>query len=172
MGKKPKAEKTLVCSKCHRKTKPDELFEVDEKLICARCIYLGMKPFMIYPIGKVRNSLRRAKTGFGTQGKESVSCIELLDSQKPFLYKIEDEKYITVVYYLHESDKVWSVFKRGWDGKKVGVFASRTPYRLSKIGIQDVRLVKVEGARLYVEGLDAVDGSPVLDIKMKWHAII
>ncbi|MEA3475105.1 MAG: TrmO family methyltransferase, partial [Candidatus Cloacimonadota bacterium] len=51
--------------------------------------------------------------------------------------------------------------------KRVGVFASRTPHRLSKIAIQDVRLIKIEGTTLYVEGLDAIDGSPVLDIKMK-----
>ena len=56
------------------------------------------------------------------------------------------------------------------DGKKVGVFASRTPHRLSKIAIQNVKLNQVEGLKLYVEGLDAVNGSPVIDIKMKWDA--
>ncbi|MBW2597596.1 MAG: SAM-dependent methyltransferase, partial [Deltaproteobacteria bacterium] len=58
-------------------------------------------------------------------------------------------------------------FKRGLDGKEVGVFASRTPDRLSRIGIQDVRLVKVEGTTLVVKGLDAINGTPVLDIKLK-----
>ncbi|MBN1353168.1 MAG: SAM-dependent methyltransferase [Candidatus Omnitrophica bacterium] len=94
--------------------------------------------------------------------------MELLKSQKPFLYKLDEEKIITIVYYLHEASAVKSVFNRGLEGKKVGVFASRTPYRLSKIGIQDVRLLKIEGTTLYVEGLDAVNGTPVLDIKMKW----
>jgi hypothetical protein len=55
----------------------------------------------------------------------------------------------------------------GLDGKEVGVFASRTPDRLSRIGIQDVRLVKVEGTTLVVKGLDAINGTPVLDIKLK-----
>ncbi len=49
----------------------------------------------------------------------------------------------------------------------MGVFASRTPNRLSRIAIQDVTLVRIEEATLYVEGLDAVNGSPVLDIKLK-----
>jgi len=53
----------------------------------------------------------------------------------------------------------------------VGVFASRTPNRLSKIAIQDVTLVKIEGTTLYVEGLDAINGSPVLDIKLKINPI-
>ena len=133
-------------------------------------MYAGIKPFAIYPIGVVKNKLKLDNTDFGVTGKDSLSCIEMLDSQTPFLYKIEEEKYITVVYYLHKSSKVKSVFNRGLDGKRVGVFASRTPHRLSKIAIQDVCLVKVDGVKLYVEGLDAIDGSPVLDIKMKWHA--
>ena len=110
----------------------------------------------------------RAKTGFGTIGKDEISRIELFESQKPFLYKLEEEQIITIVYYLHETNSIKSVFNRGLDGKKVGVFASRTPYRLSKIGIQDVKLLKIEGVTLCVEGLDAVDGTPVLDIKMRW----
>ena len=75
-----------------------------------------------------------------------------------------------MVYYLHESENVRSVFNRGLDGKKVGVFASRTPYRLSRIAVQDVELVGIEDTVLLVKGLDAIDGSPVLDIKMKWSA--
>ena len=77
---------------------------------------------------------------------------------------------LTVVYYLHRTRPVRSVFPRGWDGKEVGVFASRTPDRLSCIAVQDVRLLKIEGTTLFVEGLDAIDGSPVLDIKMCWHS--
>jgi tRNA (Thr-GGU) A37 N-methylase len=70
------------------------------------------------------------------------------------------------VRYLHEARAVRSRFRRGLDGKEVGVFASRTPDRPSRIGIQDVGLVAVEGTTLLVEGLDAVNGTPVLDIKM------
>jgi len=158
-----------ICSECHRKTAQDKAFSIDDRVICASCMYAGHKPFKIYPIGVVKNKLKRAQKGFGTVGDHDVSCISLFASQEPFLYKVEEEKYLTVVYYLHESDKVRSVFNRGLDGKKVGVFASRTPYRLSRIAIQDVRLIEVKGTQLYVEGLDAVDGSPVLDIKMKWH---
>jgi formylmethanofuran dehydrogenase subunit E len=85
---------------------------------------------------------------------------------------LEDEKYITVVYYLHKSRPIRSVFRRGLDGKKTGVFATRTPDRLSKLGIQDVMLKKVEKTTLYVEGLDAINGTPVLDIKLMWSKIL
>ena len=85
------------------------------------------------------------------------------------MYRLEDERFLTIVYYLHESRVVKSIFKRGLDHKKVGVFASRTPHRLSKIGIQDVKLLKIEDTTLYVEGLDAINGTPVLDIKLRWY---
>ena len=159
------------CSRCRREIKQDKACIIDEKPVCLNCIYGKLKPFKVYPIGTVHNNLKRASSGFGTIGERGISCIKLLDSQEPFMFKVEEEEYLTVVYYLHEADKVRSVFNRGLDGKKVGVFASRTPYRLSRIAIQDVRLVEVDGTKLYVEGLDAVDGSPVLDIKMKWGGI-
>ena len=169
---KAKTKKYYKCSRCYRKTGHDKVCIIDDKPVCVTCIYGNHKPFKIYPIGAVRSELKRAKKGFGTTGKERISRIELFESQKLFLYKLEEEKIITVVYYLHEAISTKSVFNRGLDGKKVGVFASRTPYRLSKIGIQDVKLLKIEDTTLYVKGLDAVNGTPVLDIKMKWSLFV
>jgi tRNA (adenine37-N6)-methyltransferase len=138
---KAKTKKYYKCSRCYKETARDKVCIIDDKPVCVTCVYGETKPFKVYPIGVVKNELRRAKKGFGTAGKEGVSRIDLLESQKPFLYKLEEEKIITVVYYLHEADAVKSIFNRGLEGKKVGVFASRTPHRLSKIGIQDVKLV-------------------------------
>ena len=98
-------------------------------------------------------------------------CVELFPSQKQFMYKLDEEPYLTIVYYLHKVTSIQTVFNRRIDGKRVGVFASRTPHRLSKIAIQDVKLIKIEGTMLYVEGLDAMDGSPVLDVKLKLSAL-
>ncbi|MCK4462862.1 MAG: SAM-dependent methyltransferase [Candidatus Omnitrophica bacterium] len=42
---------------------------------------------------------------------------------------------------------------------------------MSKIEIQNVRLLKIEGVTLYVRGLDAVNGTSVLDIKIRWNAL-
>ena len=165
---KNRTKKCCECSRCHRIVDEDNICIIDNNRICTVCLYGKIKPFKIYPIGTVRNMLSRAKEGFGTTGKKGISRVELFETQKPFLYKLEEEKRITIVYYLHEAISIRSVFNRGLDGKKVGVFASRTPYRLSRIGIQDVNLLKIEGATLYVEGLDAVNNTPVLDIKMNW----
>jgi len=158
------------CSRCGRRVADKDVCIVDDEHICVRCMYGDAEPFEIYPIGTVKNDLRRSEHDFGVVGKRTVSRIELVPSQETFLYRLEEEKHITVVYYLHESERVRSVFKRGVDGKQVGVFASRTPHRLSRIAIQDVELIKVEGTTLFVKGLDAINGSPVLDIKLKMTA--
>ena len=48
---------------------------------------------------------------------------------------------------------------------EVGVFASRSPFRPNPIGLQRVELMAIDGNRVRVRGLDALDGTPVLDIK-------
>jgi tRNA (Thr-GGU) A37 N-methylase len=83
------------------------------------------------------------------------------------MFGLDEEPEITIVYYLHQARPVKTRFNRGLDGKRVGVFASRTPDRLSRIGIQDVHLMEIKGTTLFVKGLDAVSGTPVLDIKLK-----
>ena len=155
------------CSQCGRTVEESRIFIIDGKRICAHCIFGAIKPFEVYPIGTVKNNLQRDRSDFGLNGDDKISRIELLPSQKPFMFKLAEEKYLTIVYYLHKSRSIRSRFKRGLDGKEVGVFASRTPDRLSRIGIQYVKLIKVEGTTLFVEGLDAINGSPVLDIKLK-----
>ena len=49
--------------------------------------------------------------------------------------------------------------------KEVGAFASCTPHRTSRIAVSNVGLVKISDTHIYVKGLDAFEGSPVLDIK-------
>jgi tRNA (Thr-GGU) A37 N-methylase len=63
------------------------------------------------------------------------------------------------------------VFARGYDGKQVGPFASRTPDRLTPIGVTEVELLKVDGTKLVVRGLDAFNGTPVLDIKVSMTSL-
>jgi tRNA (adenine37-N6)-methyltransferase len=50
-------------------------------------------------------------------------------------------------------------------GKKIGVFASRSPFRPNPLGLSLMKLERIECNRVYVSGLDLVDGTPVLDIK-------
>ena len=136
--------------------KGKQFFYIDEKPTCYQCIFGDVKPVSIYPIGFVKSN---EPWGDGV--------ITLHSQQRRFMYRLEEEKKICVVYYLHKIDTIKTVFNRGrkGDGKRVGVFASRTPRRTSRIGVTNVDLLKISGQDLYVKGLDAFQGSPVLDIK-------
>lgn len=155
------------CSECKKEVNKKDICIIDGKPVCLICIYGNSKPFEIYSIGKTRTDLESHEIDDIPIDSRNISCVDLLPSQKRFMYKLDEEEFLTVVYCLHKVKSVKTVFKRGLDGKRVGVFASRTPRRLSKIAIQDVKLLKISGTTLYVEGLDAIEGSPVLDIKLK-----
>ncbi len=157
------------CSQCKTLVEEAKLVFIDDTAFCAGCIYDNSEPFEIYPIGIVRNNISRdLDTEFGRMGDpEQESRIELFNSQKPFMYRLEEEEYLTVIFYLHRAKWPRSVINRETDLKEVGIFASRSPDRLSRIAVTDVRLTRIEGTTLFVTDLDAIDGSPVLDIKYK-----
>jgi tRNA (adenine37-N6)-methyltransferase len=157
----------LTCSECGNPADSNQLIIIDERPICVTCLYGDAEPYKIYPIGVVRTTLRTEEKDLALKNPEEISCVDLLPSQKRFMYRLEEEELLTIVYYLHKTRSVKSVFHRRSDRKMVGVFASRTPHRPSKIAVQDVRLLDIRGTTLYVSGLDALDGSPVLDIKVK-----
>ncbi len=83
------------------------------------------------------------------------------------LYKLDSFRYIYVIYYIHHVKKEQSMtVSPPWaDGVKVGVFASRSPVRPNHIGISIVRIKSIINNEILTSGLDAFDGTPVLDIK-------
>ncbi len=75
--------------------------------------------------------------------------------------------YIYVIYYAHRiTRKVEMMVSPPWaDGKRVGVFSSRSPVRPNPIGLSIVHIKKIVENRIYTSGLDVFDGTPLLDIK-------
>ncbi|NLY75814.1 MAG: tRNA (N6-threonylcarbamoyladenosine(37)-N6)-methyltransferase TrmO [Firmicutes bacterium] len=80
------------------------------------------------------------------------------------LYRIETNEYLTVIFHFHRADSHQLIGPR-YDGEVSGVFASRSPRRPAALGVTTVKLLERDGNRLRVKGLDAIDGTPVLDIK-------
>ncbi len=74
---------------------------------------------------------------------------------------------IVVLTWLHQADRsVLTVHPRDDTSRPpVGVFASRAPSRPNPIGLHEVTVTRVEGDRVEVDGLEAVHGTPVLDLK-------
>jgi len=154
-----------VCSRCGQELKEGEFFRVDDRPVCTGCLYPGMKPISFWPIGIVCSSY--VHTEDGSRPREVTAEIHLLPSMEPFMDRLEDEKMLTVVYVFHRVENFTTRCVRRYDGKDVGVLASRSPHRPSRLAVQDVKLLRRKGTVLYVRGLDALDGSPVLDIKMQ-----
>jgi tRNA-Thr(GGU) m(6)t(6)A37 methyltransferase TsaA len=74
---------------------------------------------------------------------------------------------VVLVTWLDRAERdVLAVHPRGDTARPVaGVFATRSPDRPNPIGLHDVRILEVTGNRVHVASLEAVDGTPVLDIK-------
>jgi tRNA-Thr(GGU) m(6)t(6)A37 methyltransferase TsaA len=83
---------------------------------------------------------------------------------------LEAFSHVEVVFFMHrvEAEKIETGARhprnnRDWPA--VGIFAQRGKNRPNQIGTTICRVVQVDGRLLHVEGLDAIDGSPVLDVK-------
>jgi tRNA (adenine37-N6)-methyltransferase len=73
--------------------------------------------------------------------------------------------HVILLYHFHRSDGYKLKVVPFMDTEPRGLFATRAPRRPNPIGLSVVRLVRVEGSVLHVEGVDVLDGTPLLDIK-------
>ena len=101
---------------------------------------------------------------------EGESVIEIAPACCDGLHGIGAGDRLQVLYWMHklESDerKVLKVHPRGDRSRPLkGVFAVRSPMRPNPIGVTTVEVMRVEGNRVFVKSLDALGGSPVIDIK-------
>jgi tRNA-Thr(GGU) m(6)t(6)A37 methyltransferase TsaA len=81
------------------------------------------------------------------------------------LLDIESFSHIIVLYAFDRSSGWTPLVKTPWEEKRHGVFATRSPRRPNPIGMTVVKLNKRSGSTLHVQGLDAFDGTIVLDLK-------
>jgi tRNA-Thr(GGU) m(6)t(6)A37 methyltransferase TsaA len=118
------------------------------------------------PIGVVHNSVSSDRREVKWEKIESE--IEVNSEWADALDGIEDFSHVWVLFYLSGSPPPESPRTRPQgrdDAPLVGRFATRSPVRPNPIGLTPVELLAIEGNRLQVMGLDAFDGTPVLDLK-------
>lgn len=128
---------------------------------------------VLRPIGVVRNG----RTDLDDDRWGRVASVIKLDATRftaDALAGLEAFSHVEVVFHFHrlaESDvSTGARHPRGNpDSPLTGIFAQRGSPRPNRIGVTRCRVVSLEGPYLVVEGLDAVDGTPVLDIK-PWFA--
>ena len=81
------------------------------------------------------------------------------------LQDLDGFSHIYLLYSFHKTKRMELLVTPFMDSEKRGVFATRSPLRPNHIGISIVKLIKVEGNKLFVEGIDVLDQTPLLDIK-------
>ncbi|KAF5435807.1 tRNA (Thr-GGU) A37 N-methylase [Candidatus Methanophagaceae archaeon] len=101
------------------------------------------------------------------QASKSVQIaeIEVFEEFAGGLKDIDGFSHIVVLYWLHKSQGYSLLVVTPWDAKPHGVFTTRSPRRPNPIGLSVVELIERKGNILRVKGIDACDGTPLLDIK-------
>lgn len=93
--------------------------------------------------------------------------IEVFPEFADGLHRIDEREQLTIIFHFNKSEP--GVFKLRQtppsSDEPKGVFSTCSPFRPNPIGMSIVKLMKVEGNRLFVKHIDMLDGTPVLDIK-------
>lgn len=143
--------------------------------------------FTVRPIGRIEAAVETPEGGQVEELRSERARIVVDEAYADALHAFDervgtadDPGYaggmIDVVFLLDRVDED-DIELSGWSSKGLtpagerGIFTSRTPKRPNRLGVTTARVVEHEGRTIVVEGLDAVDGTPVLDIKpsVDWH---
>ena len=96
---------------------------------------------------------------------DAEGVIDVRPDLEAGLQDIEGFSHLYVIWVFHESEGYELTGTPPTDDRPHGVFATRSPYRPNPLGLTVVRLLGREGNRLHLQGVDMLDGTPVLDIK-------
>lgn len=124
--------------------------------------------FSLHPIGHIRSTLRTLDKA-PRQGSEGApdAWLEVAAALAPGLLGIEPGDELVLVTWLHRADRgVLQTHPRNDNTLPLaGVFATRSPDRPNPLGLHRVTVREIAGTRLRVGPIEAVDGTPVVDVK-------
>lgn len=124
--------------------------------------------FTLQPIGYVRSTItsRAASPRQGYEGAPNA-WIEIQEAVMPALEGLAAGDDIILITWFHQSKRdVLQVHPRGEITNPItGVFATRSPDRPNPLGLHRVTVLQIQQHKLQVEPLEAIDGTPVVDIK-------
>jgi tRNA-Thr(GGU) m(6)t(6)A37 methyltransferase TsaA len=118
------------------------------------------------PIGFVRTDAEELPRHWSVSEVEGTLVIE--EEYSEGLRDIEPGQRIVVIFHFHRSPGFSPEFLRqtsGQDGREAGVFSLCSPIRPNPVGMSVLEVLGVRGANVDVRRLDALDGTPILDIK-------
>ncbi|MGA2505401.1 MAG: tRNA (N6-threonylcarbamoyladenosine(37)-N6)-methyltransferase TrmO [Anaerolineales bacterium] len=118
------------------------------------------------PIGIIHSPFTdKSQTPIQASRSEAAGFVEIYPEFAEGLQDLEGFSHIILLYFFHESSEYSLLVKPFLDDQLRGLFATRYPARPNQIGLSVVRLISQIGSVLEVEGVDTLDGTPLLDIK-------
>lgn len=120
----------------------------------------------IEPIGIIHSPFKSKKdTPIQPFKSKAIGKVELFKRYQNGLEDIEGFSHLILVYRFHKSKGFKLLVTPFLDNTLRGLFATRAPRRPNQIGISVVRLLNRKNNILTVKGIDAIDNTPLLDIK-------
>jgi len=119
----------------------------------------------IRPIGVIHSPYKCLSEAPYQGSGSDVSEIEIFSEYDLGLKDVEGFSHLIVLYWFHKSQGYSNLVNTPWDTVPHGVFATCSPRRPNPIGLSVVELLERKENLLYVKGLDAIEKTPVLDIK-------
>jgi tRNA-Thr(GGU) m(6)t(6)A37 methyltransferase TsaA len=127
--------------------------------------------FALRPIGHIRSEIRSLNQA-PLQGSEGApdAWLEVDAAFARALRGIAVGDEVIVITWLHRADRdVLEVHPRGDHANPItGVFATRSPHRPNPLGLHRVTVREISGTRLRIGPIEAIDGTPVVDVKAVW----
>ena len=124
--------------------------------------------YAIRPIGHVRSSLGD-RTNAPRQPDEGApdAWLDFDDDVRDALYGIEPGTDVLLLTWLHAADRTVLRTRPRDDPRRpeTGVFATRSPDRPNPVGLHRVHVLEIDGTLVHVAHLEAIDGTPIVDVK-------
>ncbi len=121
---------------------------------------------ILRPIGVIHSPfIEKSQTPVQASRSQAIGRVEIDPEYTAGLQDIEGFSHIILIYLFHCSSSYALQVKPFLDDTMRGLFATRHPCRPNPIGLSVVRLIKRDGNVLEIEGVDVLNGTPLLDIK-------
>ena len=128
-----------------------------------------MQTITMTPIGFVHSSRQKAEDDNWDSEQVRIE-LDVHQFSSEALIGLSDFSHVEVLFHMNQVDaskveKTARHPRNNLNWPKVGIFAQRGKNRPNQIGLTICKVIRIEGTQIYLEGLDAIDGSPVLDLK-------
>ncbi|MFX1449301.1 MAG: tRNA (N6-threonylcarbamoyladenosine(37)-N6)-methyltransferase TrmO [Promethearchaeota archaeon] len=118
------------------------------------------------PIGVIHSQFSFSNVPYQGRISDKICEVQIFDEYSEGLKDIETFSHIILIFYLHKHrQNLPLIHPTRWGPEPRGVFATRSPFHPNPIGVTVVELIERNKNVLKIKGCDAIDGTPLIDIK-------